>query len=899
MERSSRHLEGACKHNMKKRMISILLTAVLCVGLLPTTAFASKADNSTASLSNTYTFKHDGTTYILALAAYYKDTGFDLMAPLMSGGEEFWIMDDIPLEERVSSTRYPVVFTCNEGSTPLVSVDGTLTAAIGSVDVRSSAPEVISVEAGSKNEQGYPIVKRYYEEAGEAVITTTVKFNGVEWLTEPIVLQWTDRVVNTDPLEVYLEKGSELAKKLSSAKGFNAYLQEHAGTANQLYLHLYEGFSVEGTIYVPDSMRIFGHGATIKGNLVITRGAIIENGDLVEPYPATVILDGLNFVQPENGKYTAAIAGAGATLGLSRCSITGYDVGVDTTYNNSDGVSGGLSLDMSGNTFVNNKIAVDIKTSLLGRRFCANVFEGNNVALRLSDDAGSMLYAATFYNCVFKKNATIVRNETSGAFHMPRCLYLNHKDQAVMPSPRKFVCTNRGSIFYAPYYYKDHPDIHDPNRAFSYQGQTITGGHSNFDMKQSVASADIHTGELEAQLAAGTVVIGIKDDEEQELYHWQISAAEEIVQPVQTYGLRLMALEEAEEDTEEVLTVASGGSFNPVVEINPVDDHAQIVTVGKFEFTEDSIDAVLSIPADGNTAPVLLRNGEIVPTTSADGKVSFTVSESGKYLLAYGDFTVAHTDATCTTDGYWTYVSAEAKYTETAEAATGHDFSNIFRDTCANCSEPNPNYVPSYIPPVSAVPESGEEPEPAPEPTPETPANPFSDIAESDYYYDAVLWAVSRGVTSGQTTNTFAPLLDCTRAQAVTFLWRAVGSPEPVGAGNAFTDVESGSYYEKAVQWAVENGIINGTGSNGFGTDAAVTRAQVVTFLWRAAGSPVVDADNCFDDIAENTYYSDAVRWAVKNGITLGSGANTFSPEDVCTREQVVTFLYRYCTANQ
>ena len=120
-----------------------------------------------------------------------------------------------------------------------------------------------------------------------------------------------------------------------------------------------------------------------------------------------------------------------------------------------------------------------------------------------------------------------------------------------------------------------------------------------------------------------------------------------------------------------------------------------------------------------------------------------------------------------------------------------------------------------------------------------------------------------------------------------------------VGTGNAFTDVESGSYYEKAVQWAVENGITNGTGNNDFGTGTAVTRAQVVTFLWRAAGSPVVDADNSFDDVAAITYYYEAVQWAVKNGITLGSGANNFSPDDVCTRAQVVTFLYRYCTANQ
>lgn len=219
-----------------------------------------------------------------------------------------------------------------------------------------------------------------------------------------------------------------------------------------------------------------------------------------------------------------------------------------------------------------------------------------------------------------------------------------------------------------------------------------------------------------------------------------------------------------------------------------------------------------------------------------------------------------------------------------------HDFSNIYNPTCAYCNTANPYYTSPVVPPAVVEPEQEEEPEPT---VPEVPVNPFYDVAESDYYYDAVLWAIENNVTSGYTANTFAPSLDCTRAQIITFLWRAVGSPEPVGAGNAFSDVELGSYYEKAVQWAVENGITNGTGNNSFGTDAAVTRAQVVTFLWRAAGSPVVNADNTFDDVAADAYYSAAVQWAAENGITLGRGANTFSPDDFCTRAQVVTFLYR------
>ncbi len=169
--------------------------------------------------------------------------------------------------------------------------------------------------------------------------------------------------------------------------------------------------------------------------------------------------------------------------------------------------------------------------------------------------------------------------------------------------------------------------------------------------------------------------------------------------------------------------------------------------------------------------------------------------------------------------------------------------------------------------------------------------NPFTDVHESDYYYDAVLWAVANGVTNGTGATTFSPDNPVSRAQMVTFLWRAYGSPKATGS-NPFTDVDESAWYYDAVLWAVANGVTNGTSATTFSPDTSVTRAQSVTFQWRAAGSPEASGSS-FDDVAENAYYNDAVVWAVASGITVGTGGNNFSPDVVVSRAQAVTFLYR------
>ena len=215
------------------------------------------------------------------------------------------------------------------------------------------------------------------------------------------------------------------------------------------------------------------------------------------------------------------------------------------------------------------------------------------------------------------------------------------------------------------------------------------------------------------------------------------------------------------------------------------------------------------------------------------------------------------TAATATTDGVKTY-------------------------TCTACSATRTEKIPA----TGAV-------TPTPTPVHNCPSAVFTDVDISQYYHAGVDWAVLNGVTNGTSATTFSPGATCTRAQVVTFLWRAKGSPEPQSTVNPFTDVKSSDYYYKAVLWAVEKGITNGTSATAFSPADQCTRAHVVTFLWRTEGKPAGGSGNPFGDVPAGAYYTDAVLWAVARGITNGTSATTFSPGSGCTRAQVVTFLYR------
>ena len=252
-------------------------------------------------------------------------------------------------------------------------------------------------------------------------------------------------------------------------------------------------------------------------------------------------------------------------------------------------------------------------------------------------------------------------------------------------------------------------------------------------------------------------------------------------------------------------------------------------------------------------------------------------------------------EATCTAAGsydevvYCSVCKAEISRTQKAIDKLQHDFGNNLEYCKNGCGTKNPNYVPPYNPP--------HKPSVKPNPTPskpETPENPFVDVKKDDYYYDAVIWAVGKGIAKGVTDTTFQPNASCTRAEMVTFLYRAAGSPEPTNKVNPFTDVAEDSYYYKAVLWAVEKGIAKGTSETTFSPNDTCTRGQAVAFLYRYANSPAVSGSNSFADVSETAYYYNATLWAMSEKVTEGTSATTFSPNDLCTRGQIVTFLYRY-----
>ena len=174
----------------------------------------------------------------------------------------------------------------------------------------------------------------------------------------------------------------------------------------------------------------------------------------------------------------------------------------------------------------------------------------------------------------------------------------------------------------------------------------------------------------------------------------------------------------------------------------------------------------------------------------------------------------------------------------------------------------------------------------------EEPSRVFVDVKTGDYFYDAVQWAVGKGITNGTSAETFSPEDPCTRAQIVTFLWRAAGSPV-VNYAMDLSDVAGDAYYAEAVRWALSEGITTGTSDHTFSPDAVCTRAQAVTFLWRAAGSPAVSGESAFEDVGADAYYARAVAWAAQNGVTNGISQALFGTGSDCTRAQIVTFLYR------
>ena len=234
-----------------------------------------------------------------------------------------------------------------------------------------------------------------------------------------------------------------------------------------------------------------------------------------------------------------------------------------------------------------------------------------------------------------------------------------------------------------------------------------------------------------------------------------------------------------------------------------------------------------------------------------------------------------------------TSAAAGTVVTLTAKADAGYTFKQWQVITGGVTINDNKFTMPAGNVEIKAIFEKNATPPPGPA------VNPFVDVPAGSFYYDAVLWAVEKGVTTGTSATTFEPDGSCTRAQAVTFLWRVAGCPAPKSAAMPFTDVKASSFYYDAVLWAVENGITKGTSETTFEPEGICTRAQIVTLIWRAQKSPAAGTDNPFNDVKAGSFYETAVLWAVKAGVTKGTSAVTFEPEGICTRAQIVTLIWR------
>lgn len=305
----------------------------------------------------------------------------------------------------------------------------------------------------------------------------------------------------------------------------------------------------------------------------------------------------------------------------------------------------------------------------------------------------------------------------------------------------------------------------------------------------------------------------------------------------------------------------------------------------------------VEVPAPGNAADYKFRTADstyFIPTNASTGRSDVRWFDSTTQQdLKYGDsFVEGHSyTLICylkTAPGYWFTDQLSAQINgSSATHIHGSDKTSVLMHDFGECKNTTPSITPDG-------PSSDPTPPGGPSSDPSAPAvNPFTDVPANAFYYDAVLWAVQHGVTTGTSATTFTPDAPCTRAQAVTFLWRSIQSPTPANTPCPFRDVPGNAYYYNAVQYAVQHDITTGTSSTTFSPDQGCNRAQIVTFLWRLFGAPKSSASNPFTDVPSNAYYYDAVMWAVEKGITTGTTATTFSPDSICTRAQITTFLYR------
>ena len=349
----------------------------------------------------------------------------------------------------------------------------------------------------------------------------------------------------------------------------------------------------------------------------------------------------------------------------------------------------------------------------------------------------------------------------------------------------------------------------------------------------------------------------------------------------------------------ETITIPSGvkeigeETFMICTSLKSINIPKSVTKIGNSAF--DCCDSLTDVYYEGSSSQWRSINLAEYNTALTSANIHFN-----SHVHTYEGYTV--TSPTCTEPGYTTHkcTSCDYSYNDSYIEPLGHNYTEeVTEPTCTEggyttytCSVCGDSYKGSYVDPLGHDYKNGTCTRCGVKDPNYKPQANFIDVAAGSYCYDAVQWAVANGITNGTDTTHFSPNAGCTRGQVVTFLWRAAGEPT-VGGNVGFVDVAPGSYCYEAVKWAVANGITKGTDATHFSPNATCTRGQVVTFMYRAEGEPAVGGSNGFVDVAVSSYCYEAIKWAVANGITKGTDATHFSPNATCTRGQVVTFLYR------
>ena len=635
----------------------------------------------------------------------------------------------------------------------------------------------------------------------------------------------------------------------------------------------------------------------------------IQNGVTYDPDTKTLTLNGANITGAPNRQYTSMIKDA--------CGIYAkHDLTIKLIGDNNKVQGAAEQRDGSYGIFVEGRLTfIDGRTDTTGSTPSITVSGGK------SNNSGNAWVPGVYASGITVNNCNVTAMGGTASDSYPVAYAMSKAPTLVGAKVVKASTTNRADGATTTY---------DKSRITRYQYLQI----QKDDSAASVVEAPViapeggyFTGSQNVTISCptdgATIYYTTDGSDPQELTTQQTYSSANPISFTITEGKTIKAFaskgEQKSEAVEATFTKRTGDAVTAVTlsldardRTLKVGDTSELTATVKHEGTEIKDGSVTVTWASDNTDVATVENGKITAQSVGKARVTAFVVENG---VTYSDFcdvivearpssshhsssSTTYYDVNAAVSGEGGSVAAGTKrasrgttVTVTATAASGYQVAQVSavdKDGKTVSLTDKGDGVYTFVMPASKVDVTArfaqvQKPEEK---------DPYGDVSKDSYYYDAVKWAAETGVTTGVGDGLFAPEWVCTRGQIVTFLWRASGSPAPKATELPFTDVAADAYYAQAVLWAVENGITNGTSETTFSPDQTCTRAHAVAFLYRMSGSPAA-AGSTFSDVAADAYYSTAVAWAVEKGITNGTSGTTFSPDDTCTRGQIVTFLYR------